>query len=277
MRKQQNQNQVSPVTIMAGAVVVLLLVSIINSVHIVQPGEVGVVIRLGTAQELALGEGIHFVIPYITQVRKLDVRIQRTEARTDAATQDLQMVQAAIVINYRIDQNEAVNLFRRIGVDYLRKVIEPAIQEAFKAGCAKYTAEELITQRATVSQEIQESISSRLIDDGVVISAVNITHFEFSAEFNAAIEAKVRESQRVEQAERELERFKIEAQQAVEKAKGAAEAILEKAKAEAEALGLKKEFATLELVLLTAVEKWDGVLPTHLFGTPPVPVFETGQ
>jgi regulator of protease activity HflC (stomatin/prohibitin superfamily) len=110
-----------------------------------------------------------------------------------------------------------------------------------------------------------------------LIEAVNITSFDFSAEFNRAIESKVTAVQRALQAEKELERYRFEAQQKVETAKGEAEAIMEKAKAEAEALGLKKQYATMELIFLTAVEKWDGKLPTHLFGAPPIPVFEAGS
>ena len=189
------------------------------------------------------------------------------------------MVKAAVVVNYRIDKGEAVQLFRVLGgyPIYRINVIDPAIQEAFKAGCANYTAESLITERAAVSREIQEAISERLRPHGVIIEAVNITHFEFSTEFNAAIEAKVRETQRLEQARIELERHEVEAAQRIEKARGEAGAILETAKAEAEALSMKREYATMELIMLTAVEKWDGRMPTHLFGTPPMPVFETGK
>jgi regulator of protease activity HflC (stomatin/prohibitin superfamily) len=197
--------------------------------------------------------------------------------KTSAASKDLQTVRATFVVNYRVDKTKAVVLYREIGMTYLETVIEPAIQEAFKSGSAKYTAEELITERAKVSIEIRESISERLEQFGVNVDAVNITQFEFSEEFDKAIEAKVTAEQKALQAERELERFKFEAQQKVEMAKGEAEAILEKAKAESEALQMKKEFATMELIWLTAVEKWDGVLPTHMFGTPPIPVFETGK
>ena len=125
--------------------------------------------------------------------------------------------------------------------------------------------------------EIRESINTRLEQRGVLIEAVNITTFDFSQEFNKAIEEKVKEEQAAQKAENELKRIKVEAEQAEAKAKGEAAAILEKAQAEAEALGLKKEYATMELIWLTAVEKWDGKLPTHLFGAPPVPVFETGD
>ena len=272
-----NPNQASPLTIIIGAFIILLLVCFFNSITIIQPGSVGIVIRLGEAQPNALEEGVHFVIPFITQVRELNVQILRAEVKTAAASKDLQMVNAALVVNYRVEKSKAVVLFREIGTDYLRKVIEPAIQEAFKADSAKYTAESLITERASVSLGIRESISSRLIQFGVVVDAVNITDFDFSQEFNKAIEAKMTAVQRALQAERELERYKFEAQQKVETAKGEAEAIMEKAKAEAEALNLKKQYATMELIWLSAVEKWDGKTPTHIFAAPPTPVFETGK
>ena len=272
-----NRDQAGPFSVVAGAVVVLLLVGIFNSIAIIQPGMVGIVIRLGEAQPNALEEGIHFIIPFISRVQELNVKIQKAEVKTAAASKDLQTVQTAIVVNYRVDKTKAVILFREIGMTYLETVIEPAIQEAFKAGSAMYTAEELITERTNVSLEIRETIGKRLEQFGVNVDAVNITQFNFSDEFDKAIEGKVTAEQKALQAERELERFKFEAQQKVETAKGEAEAILEKAKAEAEALELKKGLATMELIWLTAVEKWDGVLPTHLFGTPPVPVFETGK
>jgi len=278
MRKNSsssNQNQVSPVAVIAGIAILLFIVGLFNSIKIIQPGTVGIEIRLGAAQENALNEGIHFVAPFITQVQNLNVRIQRAEVRTEAASQDLQVVNAAIVVNYRVDRPHAVELFRTLGMQYLVNVIEPAIQEAFKADAARYTAEELITKRAAVSEGIQESIRSRLEQFFVIVEAVNITSFEFSAEFNQAIEQKVIAEQAVLRAENELRRIMVEAEQAEAKARGEAAAILAKAQAEAEALELKKPLAQMELIWLTAVERWDGVLPTHLFGAPPMPVFET--
>ena len=274
MRKQQPP---PPLVGVVFGVVVLLLVAFFASIRIVEPGHSGVVVRLGQAQEEALNEGIHFVLPFITKVHAIDIRIQKAEVKTAAASKDLQTINAEIAVNYRVDAMETVSLFRGIGRNYVAIVIEPAIQEEFKAGSAKYTAEDLITQRTIVSTEIREAISKRLAVRGVVIEAVNIMNFDFSAEFNRAIEEKMTAEQKAQQAERELERFKIEAQQKVETAKGEAEAVLEKAKAEAEALNLKSQYAKPELIWLTAVEKWDGKMPTHLFASPPMPVFETGS
>lgn len=272
MSKQQPGG--NPILVVGGIVLILLGSLIYASVYIIQPGEVGIVIRLGEAQPDALQEGIHCVIPFITTVRSLDVRIQKAEVSTEAASKDLQTVNAQIVVNYRVDKARAVMLFREIGVRYLATVIEPAIQEAFKSGAAKYTAESLITERSIVSQEIKESISSRLQPFGVIVDAFNITSFDFSEEFNRSIEEKMTAEQKAKKAANDLERFKIEAQQKVETAKGEAEAVMERAKAEAEALNMKKQYATPELIWLTAVEKWDGRLPTHLFASPPMPVVD---
>ena len=276
-KNSPSPNQVGAGTVVAGAILVLSIVGVFNAITIIDPGQVGIVIRLGEAQEPALDEGLHFVIPFITKVERLNVRILKAEVKTEAASKDLQLVKADIVVNYRVDKAQAVTLYRTVGQRYLETVIEPSIQEAFKAGSAKYTAEELITERATVSVEIRESINTRLEQRGVIIEAVNITTFDFSPEFNKAIEEKVKEEQAAKKAENELKRIKIEKEQAKTKAEGEAAAILERAKAEAEALELKKSLATMELIWLTAVEKWDGKLPTHLFGASPVPVFETGK
>ena len=280
-RNNPNPNQISAMPIIGGAFIVLLFVGVFNSISQIEPGEVGIVIRLGEAQPNALNEGIHFVVPFITKVERLNIRIQKADVKTEAASQDMQVVTAAVVVNYRVDTAQAVEHFRKLGRNYLAltNVIEPAIHEAFKSDVAKYTAEELITKRAQVSMEFQQSVGTRLkqFDVGLVIAAVNITSFEFSAEFNQEIEQKVMAAQRAGRAERELVRFEFEAKQKVVTAEGEAKAILEKAKAEAEALELKKPLATMELIWLSAVEKWDGKLPTHLFGTPPVPVFEAAR
>jgi len=83
-------------------------------------------------------------------------------------------------------------------------------------------------------------------------------NFDFSSEFNRAIEAKVTAEQEALRAEKELERVKFEALQAEEKAKGEAAAVLAKAEAESKSMEMRLEFAKPELVLWEAFQKWDG-------------------
>jgi regulator of protease activity HflC (stomatin/prohibitin superfamily) len=248
----------------------------IASIRIIQPGFVGVKVFLGNAKDEPLHEGFHVVVPFLTSVQKIDTRIQKVSAESfEAASKDLQSVRAAIVVNYNLKKDDVVKLYREIGVNYAEIIILPGIAEVYKATTANFTAESLITQRQIVSEQIKTMLSERLEPYGIITNQVNVVNFDFSSEFNRAIEAKVTAEQDALRAEKELEKVKFEAQQAEQKAKGEAMAVLEKAKADAEALKLKLDYATPEMIMLNAVEKWDGKLPVYLFGgQSPMPVFD---
>ena len=48
------------------------------------------VVKLGKVQDTILGEGIHPITPLVTQVKKRNVRIQRTDLEEEVGTKDLQ-------------------------------------------------------------------------------------------------------------------------------------------------------------------------------------------
>ncbi len=118
-------------------VLVLLGMTLVQGARIVQPGYVGVQVRLGASQDEPLDEGLHFVMPYLTQVHPIDTRIQRSEARGEAASKDLQTVAGTLVVNYHLEKSQVVQLYRQIGVDYEAVVIGPSVQEVFKAACSE--------------------------------------------------------------------------------------------------------------------------------------------
>ena len=258
------------------ALIVAATAVFFRSIRIVQPGFVGVSVFLGNARNEALSEGLHIVVPFLTRVERIDTRIQKVHAESfEAASKDLQSVKAAIVVNYHLKKDDVVKLYREIGVNYAEVVILPGIAEVYKATTANFTAEALITQRQQVSVQIRELLAERLEPFGIIVNQVNVVNFDFSAEFNRAIEAKVTAEQEALRAEKELERIKFEAQQAEEKAKGEAAAVLAKAEADAESLRMRLEYAKPEVILLDAVQKWDGKLPVYLLGSQtPMPVFD---
>ena len=86
----------------------------------------------------------------------------------------------------------------------------------------------------TVKDEIQENLSNRLLQRGIITETVSITEFRFSSTFVAAIEAKVAAEQAVWEARNKLERVKVEAEQAEAEAMGEASARIAKAEGEAE-------------------------------------------
>lgn len=98
---------------------------------------------------------------------------------------------------------------------------------------------------------MRELLSEKITPYGLNIEIFNIISFDFSDEFNAAIEAKQTAQQNALKAEQDLARVKVEAEQQIEKAK-----------AEAESYRLKNQEITKETLLMEWINKWDGKLPT---------------
>ena len=104
---------------------------------IVPAGSVGVVTRFGAVNRVAY-PGIGMKIPLVEGVVKMDVRTQKDEVDTSAASKDLQVVTSTIAVNYHLDGKYAVDVYQNIGSRYTDIVIAPAIQNVFKATTAKY-------------------------------------------------------------------------------------------------------------------------------------------
>ncbi len=146
---------------------------------------------------------------------------------------------------------------------------------------AGYNAEGLIINRGKVSVEIEELIQQKMQTYGIVIDSLNIVNFDFSSEFNAAIEQKQVAEQNKLKAETEKEQKIIEAEaQAAEKtiaaqaeadaaklkAEGEAEAIKVKAEAQAEANEKIANSLTGAVLQDKAIEKWNGEYPSVVAG-----------
>ena len=253
------------VLVAIGAVLLVLALVLLNSYTVIEAGTRGVLKNFGQIVGI-LGEGLHFRAPFVSAVTVVDVKTQRYESNASAASRDLQIVSTQIVLNYRPDQNAVDTLIREIGVDYERRIVDPAVQEALKAATANFTAEELITKRPEVSSAIQDVLESRLSERGVIVESVAITEFNFSEEFTRAIEAKQVAEQDALRAQNELRRAQIDAQQQVARAEAEAKSRLEVARAEAEALRLQREVISPALLQLRFIERWDGVLPRFMGG-----------
>ncbi|MGN1481216.1 prohibitin family protein [Porcipelethomonas sp.] len=236
--------------VIAVVIILALLILGLSSFTIVDPGHTGVVVNLGKVSSTVLEEGIHFKVPFITQVVQVDNRVLKTEVESNAASKDLQTISTKVSINYRVNKSASADIYKNVGTDFTNVIVNPAIQECVKSIAAKYTAEQLITNRETVSSEMEDSISQKINPYGLTIEVFNIVNFDFSEEFNKAIEAKQTAQQEALKAEQDLARIKVEAEQTIEKAK-----------AEAEAYNLKNAQLTDKIIMMEFIDKWDGELP----------------
>lgn len=242
----------------------------------IDAGHIGVIKQFGAIQG-TMPEGLNSKNIFADVV---EVNLQTGPMASEAigASKDLQAVHTKITLQYAPTADKAVCLVQKFGSDdgaWSGGILEPAIQEVVKAVSARYTAEELVVKRAEVKLAIEQGINdfiaktlhARGCDNGIRIANVAVTNFEFSHEFNASIEAKVKAEQDALRAENE-KRTRIT--QAEAKAKeqtlaAEAEAYSTDVQSKTRAAAIEREAKALRdnpaLIQLRLVERWNGALP----------------
>lgn len=259
------------------AAVLILLYLAASSFVVVDAGYVGVVKRLGAVQPEFLSEGFHFKAPFVDAVQKFDVRLSKAESEAGASSKDLQVVRTKIAVQYSMNAALMPMTLQRIGTRLVveKTLIDPAIMESVKAITALYTAEQLITKRDEVKDRIQAQIDSFLNETlrekeligSLTIANIAITDFDFSAEFNRAIEEKVRAEQEALKAKNEKLKRVTQAEAAAAEKTLAADAMAYEieVQSKARADAIEREAKALkdnpQLIQLRIAEKWNGVLP----------------
>jgi regulator of protease activity HflC (stomatin/prohibitin superfamily) len=267
--------------------------TILTSVKIVPAGYKGILLTWGNATSV-LDEGLHFVTPIAQNVALMNIQIQKAESTEGAASSDLQDVSTTIAVNYRLNPQAVLQIYKDLREDYEFRVITPNIQEALKASTAKYVATELITNREEVKDTFLNILKQRLSGYGIEILSVSVTDFKFSNAFTQAIEAKVTAEQQALEQKNILEKIRYEAQQqiiqadaarnatiinaeagrlaAIIQAEGEANATIIRANATAQAIEIIQIQLTPEYIQYLTVLGWDGKLPIYWSGNGEMPI-----
>lgn len=249
--------------IIGGGIAFLFLFLLFKPFTIIGAGERGVVMYFGKVQDKILDEGIHPILPVATNVKRLNVRVQKTDVEAAAASKDLQDVSTSVAVNWHIEPAKVNQVFQQVGdMDaIIASIINPAVSEVVKASIARRPVKDILQERVALKNEIDTALTQRLAPYGVVVDDVSLVNFAFSDEFNAAIEAK-------QVAEQQAQQAAFKAQQAEQEAK----AEINRAKGQAEAQRLLRATLTPEILQQRAIEKWDGHFPTVLTGEGTLPL-----
>ena len=229
-----------------------LIILVFGCFSTIKSGEVGIITRFGKIIDTTKNEGLVFKLP-IDKMTKINIKVQKYENSTplSTSTKDMQVVNnIKVSINYRLDKDKVIDLYKKVGIDYNTNVLEPSIQETVKAVISKYTAEELVTKRSEISLDMNDTLDERIKGYGINSVAVSINNFDFSAAYNYAIEKKAVAEQEVETSKNQLEKAKIDAEKKKVEAQG-----------EADANALLEESLTDEIIMQKFIEKWNGELP----------------
>lgn len=253
-KKQLKINKhVFPIILIVLAVIILGT----SMFYEVPAGNIGVVLRFGAVNRVSY-PGINVKLPFMERTVLMNVRTQKDEVQATAMSENLQVVTSLIAVNYHLDGTRAKEVFENIGADYANIIVAPAIQNTFKAVTAQFSAEELITKRDEVRFLAESELTKQLEPYFIVVENFNIVNFDFSAEYQQAIEAKQVAQQQVETSKQKLAQAEIDAQTVIAQARGQADA----QKALTQTGALTKEY--LQYLFLT---KWNGILPQVMTGS----------
>lgn len=225
------------------------------SFRTIKSGEIGLKTRFGKIVDTSLKEGMNFNLPFIESIKKINIKVQKTELGIESSTKDLQIVNTNVAVNFRIDKDKASNLYKDVGKSYKETILDPIIKESVKSAIAQYNAEEITINRAEVSLSCLSAIQEKVKKYGIIIEDFNLTDFSFSDEYTKAIEEKQVAEQQVQTAKQNLEKAKVEAEKK-----------LVEAKAQADANKALENTLTDEVLKKQFIEKWNGVLPTTYAG-----------
>jgi prohibitin 2 len=278
-------------------VIAVIAFALLWPFYSVPTGSRGVVTQFGRIVGIE-NEGLA-VLPPWQKLSNFSIRAEKADIENaEGSTSDTQPVRVSMTVRYSIATDRVSEVFEKYSHDGdLSSYVQTATQEIFKAVTAKYTAPDLIAQRAKVSSDINVALRDKLALYGAQVINIDMRNFSFSDSYMHAINEKVTQEQLRLGAENKLKTVEAEQKQKVAiaeaeasarkaQADGEAYANLTIAKAQAEALRVQNaalaqnkdvlELRRIEVEKIKA-EKWDGALPTAIYAGAPIPFLNVSK
>jgi regulator of protease activity HflC (stomatin/prohibitin superfamily) len=173
------------------------------------------------------------------------------------------------IVNYSVQRERVPFIFakyRRSLPEIEEGFLKTAVYDAFRLATNKYTADELISNRAIFEVEVRKLLESQLLKEGFTINQFT-SNLIYPETFKKSIEAKNNAVQSALRAENEVKTAEAQAKIKIATANGNAQAMLTAAKAEAEANRMKQVTLTPLLLQLEWINKWNGQLPSTQLGS----------
>jgi regulator of protease activity HflC (stomatin/prohibitin superfamily) len=208
------------------------LVIILSAVVQVGPGEVGVQTLFGSVQDRVLYSGLSIVNPLV-EVEKMDVKTQsytmsiaqdEGNLKNDDAIVALSMdgltIKLDVTVWYRLSETDAPQVFRTIGIDYVAKIVRPAIRTALRDVSVLYSATDIYSgKRDEFTGGVTKNIEDAFTGRGIILERVLLRNVELPETVRSAIDEKIAAEQKAQQMvyvlqkeRQEAERKKVEAQ-----------------------------------------------------------------
>jgi regulator of protease activity HflC (stomatin/prohibitin superfamily) len=200
---------------------------------IIGAGETGVQSLFGKVRDEELHSGFHFRNPFV-RVIKMNIRTEdytmsvahgegervSPDAIT-ALTKEGLSVDLDITVLYHIQEENASDIYRDVGLQYNEVIIRPQIRSVIREVIAAYEAKDIYSEkRQDATQAIVDRLVEALLPRGIEMEDVLLRHVQLPPDLAQSIELKLQAEQEAERYDFLLERERKEAERKRVEAEG---------------------------------------------------------
>lgn len=192
----------------------VIVISLMNSFYTLESKENGVVLRLGQLLKVETAGGLHLKMPFVDDVRKVNVRnvynmeygfrvaqqgtetsqpiyesnVEESTVIVDAANNNASIALIELIIQYQIT-NPTDYLFK---VDDLEGTLRLALEDIIRTTLQSFTLDEAKTQKELIDKKILPALQKKMdeYEAGIQITLVGTQNFKFSANVEEAYQQK---------------------------------------------------------------------------------------
>ncbi len=232
----------SPLSLVAVVVLLLAIVTVYNSIVIVDATEKRAYTRFGKYQGL-LEPGPRFVLPFVTKTYRFDMRTQTLDVpRQEAITRDNSPVTADAVVYIKVMDAEKAYL----QVDDYKRAVSNLAQTTLRAVLGDMELDDTLNKRQEINAKIRKELDEPTDEWGIRVESVEVREVNPSQDVQQAMEQQT-------SAERRRRAMILEAQgerrSAIEEAQGEKQSNIIRAQGEKQSQILEAQGDAISTVL----------------------------
>ena len=183
------------------AIISLLFIFAVSSVFVIYEGQRGIVFQFSkikrdsaTDEMMVFEPGLHFKIPFIETVRKLDARIQTLDEPADRfVTSEKKDLMVDSFVKWRIVDFSTYYLRTGGSVDNARALLKQKVNNGLRTEFGNRTIKEIVSgDRSAIMSKALESASSSREDLGIEVVDVRIKAINLPTEISNSIYERMR-------------------------------------------------------------------------------------
>jgi membrane protease subunit HflC len=183
------------------AILSLLLILAVSSVFVIYEGQRGIVFQFSkikrdadTDKMMVYEPGLHFKIPFIEKVRKLDARIQTLDEAADRfVTAEKKDLMVDSFVKWKIVDFSTYYLRTSGSVDNARALLKQKVNNGLRTEFGNRTIKEIVSgDRSNIMSKALESAGSSREDLGIEVVDVRIKAINLPTEVSNSIYERMR-------------------------------------------------------------------------------------